>query len=163
MKNNLAFREKPIKTNADITGAEREYMLAEAIINDRPFLDFIDQIESGHEYECNIAKSLCFELTGESDPHGHWSGESGWTPGWQDGWPGENRAALLVCGKCFHERDNPLVFEFEETDTAIVWRDFRNPQTKRDYAEIPAFRFEKGQYGAAMAELKKIASARADL
>lgn len=154
----LTFRKKVSKTDVNMAGEEREYILAEAIINGHSLLGHLGDLAKWHEYDYNLAKNLYFELTGELDSCNHWSAECGWTHGWQDGWPGKNKAALFVCGVCFHERDNPLLFEFEETDTAVVWKDFHNPQTKRKYGEIPVFRFEKEQYKTAMAELKKIAN-----
>ena len=147
----LTFKRKIGRTDPKMVGTAHEYMLAETIINDRPFLDYFGHIEKAHEYDYNIAKRLYFELTGESDSYSHWP----------DGWPGKNRAVLLVCGICFTERDNPLIFAFEETDTTVVWSGFHNDQTKRNYIEIPVFRFEKEQYKAAMAQLKIIADEEA--
>jgi len=155
--NKLSFRKKSAKTNLETVGVEHEYILAETIINDRPFLDYIACIETNHDYDYNIAKNLCVELTGESDSYHHWSEEYGWTHGWQDDWPGKNNAVLLICSKCFHEKDNPILFTFEETDLEVIWSGYRNDQTNRIYSEIPEFRFEKEQYKAAMEQLKEIA------
>lgn len=156
----LSFKRKTAKTDPKMVGEEREYVLAETIINGRPFLEYIGGIEKEHEYDYNLAKTLCFELTGESGSYSYWSKEHGWTHGSPDGWPGKNNAALLCCGVCFCERDNPLVFAFEETEAAVNWSGFHNDQTKRNYIELPVFRFEKEQYKAALEQLKKIAQAK---
>lgn len=124
-------------------GFEHEYILAETIINDRPFLDYL---EGEHRYEYNLAVCLYNQLIGVPeafDPI--------------DGWPGKNNAALLTCNGCFIARCEPLTFTFEETDTTVIWSGYYNYQTKRNYNEIPVFCFEKEQYKTALAQLKVIA------
>ena len=47
---------------------------------------------------------------------------------------------------------------FEETETEVIWSGFYN-DTQMDYDRslYPVFRFEKGHYEAALAQLKVIA------
>ena len=147
----ISFKKKITRSDPKEAGFDYTFILAEIIINDRPFLDFVWQYETKNEryYDYNIAKELYLQLI--SAPEGQkescFGGE----------WPGKNKAVLLICGVCFFDEDDPLVVTFEETENEVSWTNFDNPRREYDYSLYPVFHFEKDQYKAALAQLKEIA------
>jgi hypothetical protein len=135
------FRMGPFVKPDDII-LSREAIFVQTIIDDRPFLEIIEEYERSHvlgnlggKYEYQYVDELYRYLTDKK----------------QRDFEG---VGLLICGGCLVEGCWPIYCWMNENDDTVIWSEFYNPHLNGemggepdvDYGELGPFEFDRNEF-----------------